>query len=687
MEQIIYIEQNDKNEATKLSKVFVEQELNARTYVNALGAELAMKYFAQIGINTTNIYNIHCISKFREEFDIADVMLPNIHIDVRMVYNSDEIFIPKSHFEYNLIPDIYLVFEYTNDPTYATLLGYFEPKLINKQNQNDKYYFIPRENLLDIDSLKSFIENYSGNTTQYLEDNEMELGQQLAISMIDNEISSDKKIKLINLLKKSSTLRQDLIEFDNFELVSLHAAQTEDFQNPDFEVDQLPALENIDEFDMFDTPFQEEFQEETTELILESNIDNLELEPIESLETLEIDEDTEIKDQESLNEIEQDPLEELQPIETLEIDEDTEIQDEESSNEIDQDSLEEIQPIENLEIDEDTEIKDEESSDEIDQDSLEETVATNTDESLNNEDDETITKLEDIASLFGDTDFENKTEDEEEEESNMINISKIEASNAIEDEIPLNNSYENSTIITNSNSSVGEIPIDINETINTKQNNDNFNIAISQQEKGKKAILISAIVATILTAVVTFSLFSKKPAEENIVEDYPENSTNEIAMDNIENSIEDLDPTIAKTLPTEIIEKDKNEVIEKAIPKGPAIETPYLEVKKISWGIPEYLSYNDTFRNYLMSTGKSIKLSLSSDLLLATEYAYSNKIEVNTEISKNGTVQGVNILKSSGSKEIDDIVLRTVKSTLNVLKVPSDSIIGDNLHLTLIISL
>ena len=653
MEQIIYIEQNDKNEATKLSKVFVEQELNARTYVNALGAELAMKYFAQIGINTTNIYNIHCISKFREEFDIADVMLPNIHIDVRMVYNSDEIFVPKSHFEYNLLPDIYLVFEYSNDPTYATLLGYFEPKLINKQNQNDKYYFIPRENLLDIDSLKSFIENYSGNTTQYLEDNEMELGQQLAISMIDNEISSDKKIELINLLKKSSTLRQDLIEFDNFELVSLHAAQTEDFQNPDFEVDQLPALENIDEFDMFDTPFQEEFQEETTELILESNIDNLELEPIE----------------------------------TLEIDEDTEIKDEESSDEIDQDPLEEIEPLETLEIDEDTEIKDEESSDEIVQDSLEETVATNTDESLNNEDDETITKLEDIASLFGDTDFENETEDEEEEESNMINISKIEASNTIEDEIPLNNSYENSTIITNSNSSVGEIPIDINETINTKQNNDNFNIAIFQQEKGKKAILISAIVATILTAVVTLSLFSKKPAEENIVEDYPENSTNEIAMDNIENSIEDLDPAIAKTLPTEIIEKDKNEVIEKAIPKGPAIETPYLEVKKISWGIPEYLSYNDTFRNYLMSTGKSIKLSLSSDLLLTTEYAYSNKIEVNTEISKNGTVQGVNILKSSGSKEIDDIVLRTVKSTLNVLKVPSDSIIGDNLNLTLIISL
>lgn len=42
--------------------------------------------------------------------DISDIILPNIRMDVRVVFDENAIFIPKSHFEYNLVPDIYLVF-------------------------------------------------------------------------------------------------------------------------------------------------------------------------------------------------------------------------------------------------------------------------------------------------------------------------------------------------------------------------------------------------------------------------------------------------------------------------------------------------------------------------------------------------------------------------------------------------
>ena len=89
----------------------------------------------------------------------------------------------------------------------------------------------------------------------------------------------------------------------------------------------------------------------------------------------------------------------------------------------------------------------------------------------------------------------------------------------------------------------------------------------------------------------------------------------------------------------------------------------------------------------MQTTGKSLKLTLSSDLLLATEYSYSNKLQVDIKISKTGAIEDVKMLQSSGSTQIDDIVLRTVKNTLNVLKAPNDAIVGDNLHLTLIISL
>ena len=110
---------------------------------------------------------------------------------------------------------------------------------------------------------------------------------------------------------------------------------------------------------------------------------------------------------------------------------------------------------------------------------------------------------------------------------------------------------------------------------------------------------------------------------------------------------------------------------------------PYLEVKKLSWSVPDYVSYNDEFKKYLQTAGRSLKLSLSSDLLLATEYAYSNEIQVNVILSKEGTIKDAKILKSSGSNQIDEIVLRTVNDTLKVVKAPAGIIVGDNIQLTL----
>ena len=109
-ETLIYVEQEDKSQASAAARGFAQKNIQNRAYINTLGARLAMKYLASEDINISNIYNIHSIKKILEEIDISDVMLPNIHIDVRVVFDENVIFIPKSHFEYNLVPDIYLVF-------------------------------------------------------------------------------------------------------------------------------------------------------------------------------------------------------------------------------------------------------------------------------------------------------------------------------------------------------------------------------------------------------------------------------------------------------------------------------------------------------------------------------------------------------------------------------------------------
>ena len=229
---LIYVEENDKSEARVLAQNFAKNDVKSRAYVNALGAELGMKYLSLENINNQRLYNMHSVRKVLEEFDISDIMLANIHIDVRVVFDENYIFVPKSHFEYDILPDIYFVMRLAADHSHATFLGFFEPKLINKNNQNDKYYFIEKEKLTAPSNLKAYIENFKGNTTQSLSDTENEKAEMLMVAMADQNISREETKELLKMLQRSADLRDEFIEFENFELLSYKAEHCPDVVVP-----------------------------------------------------------------------------------------------------------------------------------------------------------------------------------------------------------------------------------------------------------------------------------------------------------------------------------------------------------------------------------------------------------------------------------------------------------------------
>ena len=959
MEPLIYIEEKDKNASAKLARGFAIEDTLKRAYINALASELAMKYLAQEGINVTNIYNLHNIHKIREEFDIADVMLPNIHIDVRMVYDENCIFIPKAHFEYGLTPDIYLVFLMPQNEDYVKFLGFFEPKLINKNNQNDKYYFIEKEKLSHPSDLKAYVENFNGNTTEALSDEELANGQTLALRLIDHDITDDDKRNLIKMLLKSSALREDLIEFDNFEFVSYHVATNEDltklsefstysepveqpaadefdiFEQPDgFETaDDLISEANnlndnlgddlLNDFDLSfeepvivetqeETPAEEEFpQEETNEV----NLSNDELETTDTLDTedistdiselpatdteetamdlpeesldidteslpdvQEVDEPLTIDDIPDLANDEQQNLTDNQEIgETLEIDnipnlesdeelnlpEDLpagqDLQDDilqdvpedmpaEEINENPQVTMEDLPDVSNItensdvekihlsefnDLPFDTSDKEETSEAEpveleelnnlsVDDSAIDDNVVNDSDSETTNEtelvnfdtleineepaeetdfEDTEITSFEDMghaeepsidedetpitpesfeelelpeihteiedepaetSSAMSFDEFEpaeetrqeNETDedrstapfieldtiyseipDEDSDEDSDIdletNSEQLPADDISEDNSEISEnintghddfleslasetpqeetteikdvvSYENSTAINNQNNTPGEIIIDINQPADPSQNSDdeleklevlyneknditneddNLNLKTAIPEKGKKAIAIASVAVAALAALLIFASMNK--SSEQVAE---QNNTS-VLEKNLPELDEQALPEDAAVLPAQtkpnLEETAKNAAQNVNKQNAPVLEEPYLDVKKLSWAVPDYISYNDQFRKYLQTAGKSLKLSLSSDLLLATEYAYSDQIQVNVVLSKEGSIQNANILQSSGSTQIDDIVLRTVNDTLKVLKAPAGVIVGDNIQLTL----
>ncbi len=243
---IIYIEDKDRLDASVAANWYADKNVKNRAYVNTLGAGLALKYLASENIDIENVYNIHSIKKILEELDISDIMLPNIHIDVRVVFDENIIFIPKSHFKYNLVPDIYFVFNLSKDLSNAKFMGFFEPKLINKNNQNDEYYFIEKEKLTPVTNLKEYIENFKGNKNETLSEEEMIDSERIIMAMCDNDISEDEKTLLIKQLTKSVELRDKFIEYENFETLSYKAMTDENIIKPEWDNKETFANEEFD---------------------------------------------------------------------------------------------------------------------------------------------------------------------------------------------------------------------------------------------------------------------------------------------------------------------------------------------------------------------------------------------------------------------------------------------------------
>lgn len=223
-EALIYIEKDNITEAEFMSKSFVNRGIKNRAYINALGAELVMKYLVSEGFNIEELHNIHSISKVLEKIDIADVLLPNIHIDVRVVFDDNQIFIPKSHFDLEIVPDIYLVLKLDEKFDHAEFLGYFKPEQINKKDANKDYYFISKSKLSSPETLSKFIKDYPGKVSRNLSEEDMLRGRELSVTLADHNITDDEFREFLELLLLNDSLRESVLEFDNFETLAYNVA-------------------------------------------------------------------------------------------------------------------------------------------------------------------------------------------------------------------------------------------------------------------------------------------------------------------------------------------------------------------------------------------------------------------------------------------------------------------------------
>lgn len=125
-------------------------------------------------------------------------------------------------------------------------------------------------------------------------------------------------------------------------------------------------------------------------------------------------------------------------------------------------------------------------------------------------------------------------------------------------------------------------------------------------------------------------------------------------------------PSLPKT-----VEPPKPKHLNDAIATALTKDFSGVRISKVSWEISETLVNNSDVKRYLTIAGKSIKNTLSQDLLAATEPSFKDVVIADIVYKKDGSVSNVKISSSSGSSQIDDIVVKSIKDTLNYIKMPA----------------
>ena len=535
-----------------------------------------------------------------------------------------------------------------------------EPELLEIENDSDTTVL----DEFDLDTIEQ-----AGDLENFEELSETK--EETETNIQENEISEipsldEEPLAEISGLDEISDIEEadNLQEFD--ELKEFDIQEDTDELQPDFageETEESQQIASVDEKinQENDSEFNENLQEETTnedftDVIPEEVVSKAQ-EPVE----LVYDDDDDDKDE----------YENAGTVENNEIlAEQGENKEQEEHQEV-FDSVNDVQHEETEETEKDISFETESFEDDLHTDNEEMMEQSETETAAQEpENDSDIQQLldDDLLALLSD-DSNQDSEEENSTDSNIENSSEPVEEPSFEDDISNENQQGDETI--------ESLYSDTN--IPEAQGNDPAQFELAQEPVSAKTVsatkkIVAAAALFLILAggsAISWYFNHAKTVQDNSLLDTG-NSDGEF-FDTQKNANNEEAPAVSQ---------DINKSMTNSFSDKPAAIT----ITKLSWQVSEKLAANSSVKEYLQTAGKNIQMNLQNDLANSADINFNNIIKVSFEIAPDNTMKGMQVLESSGSDQVDEIVLRSIKNTLKYISVPKIKDFKSDYFLTLIIN-
>ena len=666
------IENNDVMLAQDAVNDITDSSIRSRAAANVLSAFLAPKYFTDTNIDINS--GIHNVVKVLKDIDVSDIYIKGNYIDVRIYFNDNELFVPKSHFEIGMLPVAYMFLKLDEDLSSGDVTGFVFPEDIDTDTDIDGYYQVKE------DSLKSFYDIEQRLATVDDEDIDITF-QKNVFDFLDGKTRGQ---DLYKVLVKSAIARNFLAETanadhifnalditnfeisnvskDNYEFSTNNADDTSDILHQSDEDMFLDSIDTFEPIEPADAVFDDmpDIEEDSLRIVsdeLSDNIDdsedlNLLEESDESLLETAFDSDTseeilmETPYQENNGITEAAEQEEISEITTDGEDEKLELEEEE----------EEEQLVENSEF-----VSDVESSGQLER-RISNTGSVRPQIVMIDDEYDTIS----VDEPEEDDEFEELSKFDYSTEI-MPSISSIESGAQPSDTITEEMIVSSEKAHTENTSDSKEDSLENKEQIDNLFGQNPHKTVNTYKKKSSPLPLLGLIV--ILCALAYYGYTKFYSPLPNVI-----NDTN--SGTNYENNVtaEEKEKTKNVAMPVETVEnvqipKAKDEVSSVAIPFIEQNLNVSIDVSNLSvnWEVPLSYANNTTAKRYFVKIGKILQLNLKTELLFLSSSPITNKISVELEFNPSTNKFVISkFINSSGVTSVDNVIKDTIEKVLNM---------------------